>query len=69
LDDPRLTVRIQAANALRAQLGEVFNVDPWAEPAARAEAIQKWRSKLAAHASIPDGSAIPGIIPPLSQHN
>ncbi len=49
LGDPRLAVRIQVANALRVQLGEEFNVDPWAEPAVRAEAVQKWRTQLAAH--------------------
>jgi hypothetical protein len=48
LGDPRLAVRIQAANALRAQLGEQFNADPWGEAAARAEAIANWRAKLAA---------------------
>jgi thioredoxin 1 len=50
LGDPRLAARIQAANALRVRLGEEFNVDPWAEPGARAEGIQKWRVKLATHA-------------------
>jgi len=49
LGDPWLAVRIQVANALRVQLGEEFNVDPWAEPAVRAEAVQKWRTQLAAH--------------------
>jgi thiol-disulfide isomerase/thioredoxin len=49
LGDPRLAVRIQVANALGVQLGEEFNVDPWAEPAVRAEAVQKWRTQLAAH--------------------
>jgi thioredoxin 1 len=49
LGDSRLAVRIQAANALRAQLGAAFEVDAWEEPAARAEAIAKWRAKLAAH--------------------
>ncbi len=49
LGDLRLAVRIQAANALRAQLGAAFEVDAWDEPSARAEAIAKWRAKLAAH--------------------
>jgi len=49
LGDPRLAVRIQVANALRVRLGEEFNVDPWGEPAARAEAIQKWRTQLGTH--------------------
>jgi thioredoxin-like negative regulator of GroEL len=60
LSDPRLAARIQAANALRVQLGEEFNVDPWGEPAARAEAIEKWRAQLATRVSNPEGSAIPG---------
>jgi thioredoxin-like negative regulator of GroEL len=49
LGDPRLSVRIQVANALRVRLGEKFNVDPWGEAAARAEAIQEWRTQLAPH--------------------
>jgi thioredoxin-like negative regulator of GroEL len=48
LGDSRLAVRIQAANALRAQLGAAFNVDAWEEPVARSEAIAIWRAKLAA---------------------
>jgi hypothetical protein len=48
LGDPRLSVRIQVANALRVRLGEKFNVDPWGETVARVEAIQKWRTELAA---------------------
>jgi hypothetical protein len=35
-------------------------VDPWGEPAARAEAIEKWRAQLATRVSNPEGSAIPG---------
>jgi len=50
LGDPRLAARIQVANALRVRLGEEFNVDPWAEPAARAEAVKKWRTQLSLHA-------------------
>ena len=46
LSDRRLSVRIHAANALRARLGEGFNIDPWAGAGARAEAIQKWRERL-----------------------
>jgi thioredoxin-like negative regulator of GroEL len=49
LGDSRLAVRVQAANALGAQLGAIFNVDAWEEPAPRAEAIAKCRAKLAAH--------------------
>jgi thioredoxin-like negative regulator of GroEL len=50
LSDPRLAARIQVANALRVRLGEEFNVDPWAEPGARAEAARKWRAQLTIHA-------------------
>jgi hypothetical protein len=46
LNDPRLAARIQAANALRAQLGDGFDADPWADPATRAGAVEKWRAKL-----------------------
>jgi thioredoxin-like negative regulator of GroEL len=49
LGDPRLAVRILVANALRVQLGEGFDADPWGESATRAEAIQKWRAQLAPH--------------------
>jgi thioredoxin-like negative regulator of GroEL len=49
LGDSRLAVRIQAANALRSKLGDEFNVDPWGKAAARIEAIEKWRARLAAH--------------------
>jgi thiol-disulfide isomerase/thioredoxin len=47
LNDSRLATRIQVANALRVPLGDGFNVDPWAAPATRADAIQKWHVKLA----------------------
>jgi thioredoxin-like negative regulator of GroEL len=49
LSDARLAVRIQVANALRAQLGDQFNVDPWGEPVVRAQAMQKWRTQLSTH--------------------
>ena len=47
LNDPRLPARIQAANALRLQLGEGFDVDPWAAAATRASAVENWRKRLA----------------------
>lgn len=46
LNDPRLAARIQAANALRIQLGDGFDVDPWADPATRAATVENWRAKL-----------------------
>jgi thioredoxin 1 len=44
---PRLAARIQAGNALRASLGDDFDVDPWSEPAERQQAVEKWRARLA----------------------
>jgi thioredoxin-like negative regulator of GroEL len=46
LNDPRLACRIQAANALRSVLGDAFDVDPWADAAARQPAVEAWRGKL-----------------------
>jgi thioredoxin-like negative regulator of GroEL len=51
LMEPRLAVRIQAANALRVRLGEFFDADPWADAVNRAAAVQKWRERLAAGGS------------------
>jgi len=51
LNHPRLAARIQVANALRTQLGETFDVDPWSEAATRQQAIYHWRDKLAAEKS------------------
>ena len=47
LGDARLAVRIRVANALRDQLGEAFDVDPWSDPAAREKHIAAWREALA----------------------
>jgi thioredoxin-like negative regulator of GroEL len=49
LNHPRLAARIQAANVLRAQLGEAFDVDPWSDAATRRDAIAQWRQKLASY--------------------
>ncbi len=46
LNDARLAVRIQAANALRLQLGDAFGIDPWSDAGTRADAVEKWRTKL-----------------------
>jgi thioredoxin-like negative regulator of GroEL len=46
LNDSRLAVRIQAANALRLAVGEAFDVDPWGEAIVRSLAINNWRGKL-----------------------
>jgi thioredoxin-like negative regulator of GroEL len=47
LNDPRLATRIQAANALRLQLGDEFDVDPWSDAVVRAASIRKWRVRFA----------------------
>lgn len=47
LDDPRLSTRIQTANALRYAIGDSFNVDPWSDAAIRKKATTGWREKLA----------------------
>ena len=47
LNNPRLAVRIQVANVLRARLGETFDVDPWSDQAVRAKAVAQWQTKLA----------------------
>jgi thioredoxin-like negative regulator of GroEL len=46
LNHPRLATRIQAANLLRARLGEAFDVDPWADEQARLAALTRWRERL-----------------------
>ncbi len=46
LNDPRLAVRIQAANALRLELGDSFDVDPWSVADLRRQTIGAWREKL-----------------------
>ena len=53
LNDPRLAARIQAANALRLQLGDAFDLDPWADSATRAAAVENWRKRLATSGSSP----------------
>jgi thioredoxin-like negative regulator of GroEL len=47
LEHPKLAARIQAANLLRARLGEDFNADPWADDATRQKFAAQWREKLA----------------------
>jgi thioredoxin 1 len=47
LNDARLAARIQAANALRATVGDSFDVDPWGEATARQRAVAAWRERLA----------------------
>lgn len=47
LNDPRLAVRIQTANALNLVIGDSFDVDPWGDAAIREKAISIWREKLA----------------------
>ena len=47
LNDSRLAVRIQSANALRLVLGDSFDVDPWGESVVRRQAINTWRGELA----------------------
>ena len=46
LDDPRLSVRIQTANVLRLVI-DSFDMDPWADAAARTKAVGLWRLKFA----------------------
>jgi thioredoxin 1 len=52
LNDSRLAVRIQAANALRLVIGDSFDVDPWGDAAARGKAISTWREKLSGTSSL-----------------
>ena len=47
LNNPRLAVRIQAANTLRLAVGDTFDVDPWGDNAVREKAINIWREKFA----------------------
>jgi thioredoxin 1 len=47
LNNPRLAVRIQAANTLRLAIGDSFDVDPWGDTAAREKTIETWRERLA----------------------
>jgi thioredoxin-like negative regulator of GroEL len=47
LNDPRLAVRIEAANTLRLAIGDSFDVDPWGDTADRGKAINHLREKLA----------------------
>lgn len=46
LEHPRLAARIQAANLLRAKLGETFDADPWADATTRKKFAAQWREKL-----------------------
>jgi len=55
LNHPRLGVRIQAANLLRAVVGEAFDFDPWSDAATRRDAVAKWRQKLA-NPAVPDAA-------------
>jgi len=56
LNHPRLAARIQVANAMRAQLGENFDADPWSDPATRQQATSNWREKLTDH-KLTDGKS------------
>ena len=47
LNDPRLAVRIEAANTLRLAIGDSFDVDPWGDTTDRGKAINHLREKLA----------------------
>jgi len=47
LNHPRLATRIEVANALRARLGDAFDVDPWSDAAVREKAAADWRARLA----------------------
>ena len=46
MEHPRLAARIQAANLLRAKLGETFDADPWADAPTRQKFVAQWREKL-----------------------
>jgi thioredoxin-like negative regulator of GroEL len=46
LEHPKLAARIQAANLLRAKLGETFEADPWADAVTRQKIVAQWREKL-----------------------
>jgi thioredoxin 1 len=59
LDDPRLATRIQAANALRAAIGDSFDADPWSVTEARQKTIAVWREKLAQSTSAGKSTAQP----------
>jgi thioredoxin-like negative regulator of GroEL len=54
LTDTRLAVRIQAANAMRAQLGETFDIDPWDNAITREKACAHWRHRLTSSAKAPE---------------
>jgi thioredoxin-like negative regulator of GroEL len=45
LTNADLGVRILVANTLSAKLGDGFNIDPWADAAARQAAIASWRER------------------------
>jgi len=47
MEHPRLSARIQAANLLRAKLGDSFDADPWADASTRQKFVAQWREKLA----------------------
>jgi thiol-disulfide isomerase/thioredoxin len=47
LDCQRLATRLQVANALRARLGNAFDIDPWSDETTRKQAVEKWRQRLA----------------------
>lgn len=49
LEHAKLAARIQAANLLRAKLGEAFDADPWADAATRQKFVQRWRERLTEH--------------------
>jgi thioredoxin-like negative regulator of GroEL len=46
LNHPRLAVRIQVSNRLRAQLGDAFDIDPWSDPLTRKKAVDQYRQEL-----------------------
>jgi hypothetical protein len=46
LNHPRLAVRIQVSNLLRAQLGDAFDIDPWSDPLTRKKAVDQYRQQL-----------------------
>ncbi len=46
LNDTHLATRIQVANALRASLGDAFDVDPWSDASTRAKGADSWRNRL-----------------------
>jgi thioredoxin-like negative regulator of GroEL len=46
VNDSRLAVRIQAANALHEAIGDSFDLDPWCDAIARQKIADVWRAKL-----------------------